>query len=101
MRNVPTWNSALMARSGFPTLCFSVYSSAMRNVIERSGRVFVALRRLSSRVQTEPVYHAVTPNCRMALCTAEPGVKSGWAEPPAARVTCPECIRRLGRLGDA
>ena len=63
-------------------------------------REFVALRRaaVSYAGTRKPVFHAVTPFCRIALCSAEPGVKSGWAEPPADRVTCPECLRRLARL---
>ena len=47
---------------------------------------------------TRPVYHAVSPYCRMALCSVEPGGGSGWAEPPAAEVTCPKCRERLERL---
>ena len=43
-------------------------------------------------------YHAVTPFCRIALCTIEPGARSRWAEPPAEHVTCPECQRRLTKL---
>ena len=62
----------------------------------RADRAFVALRKAKSRAA---LYHAVTPHCRMALCANEPGAGSGWAEPPAARVTCPECLRRLARAG--
>ena len=60
-------------------------------------RVFVALRR-GARTQHPPIYHAVTPNVRMALCTTEPGSRSGWAEPPAEAVTCEVCLTRLERL---
>jgi len=71
----------------------------MDNVIERPGREFVALRKGGRRPASEqPVYHAVTPNCRIALCSDEPGSRSGWAEPPGAEVTCPACLRRLARL---
>ena len=67
--------------------------------ISHSGLMFVALRRSGhvQRAQT-PVYHAVTPNCRMALCGVEPGAGSGWAEPPATSVTCPKCRDRLARM---
>ena len=69
-------------------------------VISRSGRTFVALRKAGGGPRpTGTIYHAVTPNCRMALCAAEPGAGSGWAEPPAERVTCSACLRRLARLG--
>ena len=75
-------------------------SIGMGNVIERSGRIFVALRkdggqRLNGR---RSVYHAVTPNCRIALCAAEPGSSSRWAEPPASQITCPVCLVRLKNL---
>jgi hypothetical protein len=65
----------------------------------RSGRIFVALRKARGPTCGRgPVYHAVTPHCRMALCAEEPGAGSAWAEPPADRITCPECLRRLGRI---
>src|ERR1700722_9381231 len=69
------------------------------DIIEIRGRTFVALR-LQGRCRpgTQPVFHAVSPNCRMALCSAEPGTSSGWAEPPVAEVTCRVCIQRLERL---
>ena len=35
--------------------------------------------------------HSAVSHC----AAPEPGVKSGWAEPPAAHVTCRECLRRL------
>ena len=71
----------------------------MTQLIERNGRVFVALRKDGPRTSgTRPVYHAVTPNCRIALCSQEPGSRSGWAEPPAQEVTCPACLKRLARL---
>ena len=69
----------------------------LQNSIVESGRNFVALRK-AGRSGRSPVYHAVTPYCRMALCADEPGAGSGWAEPPAQRVTCPNCLRRLTRL---
>jgi hypothetical protein len=67
--------------------------------IERNGRLFVALRKNGTlREGLEPVYHAVTPNCRIALCSDEPGARSGWAEPPGHQITCPACLKRLARL---
>jgi hypothetical protein len=65
----------------------------------RADRVFVALRK-SGRVShgRSPVFHAVTPHCRMSLCADEPGPGSWWAEPPADDVTCAACLRRLTRL---
>jgi hypothetical protein len=45
-----------------------------------------------------PMYHAVTPHCRMALCTAEPGAGSAWAEPPSNAITCQACLNKLARL---
>jgi hypothetical protein len=71
----------------------------MTQFIERQGRVFVALRLEGTRAAgVRPVYHAVTPHCRMALCSEEPGSRSGWAEPPARDVTCPACLKRLAKL---
>ena len=72
----------------------------LSNPIMLSDRTFVALRK-SGRTNKgwRPVYHAVTPHCRMALCAAEPGAGSGWAEPPNGEVTCPACLKRLSRLG--
>ena len=69
-------------------------------MIVAAGRKFVALRKdgpayAAGRTST---YHAVTPNCRMALCATEPGAGSAWAEPPAAAVTCLSCLGRLRRL---
>ena len=66
------------------------FPSPMGTVIERGDRVFVALRK-QGRVTggKRPKFHAVTPYCRMALCCAEPGASSEWAEPPASAVTCP------------
>lgn len=63
------------------------------------GRVFLALRK-SGRVSSgrKPVFHAVTPFCRMSLCADEPGPRSSWAEPPSHRVTCLACLKRLERL---
>lgn len=73
--------------------------SHLQNAIVRGARVFVALRK-AGRTQSgqAPVFHAVTPNCRPALCAAEPGAGSSWAEPPSATVTCPLCLTRLARL---
>jgi hypothetical protein len=74
-------------------------SRQMGTVIKRGERVFVALRKRGLRVpRGNPLFHAVTPYCRMALCCAEPGARSEWAEPPAAEVTCLQCLRRLQRL---
>ncbi len=60
-------------------------------------RSFVALRK-AGHSNASPVYHAVTPFCRIALCATEPGTRSGWAEPPASHVTCTACLNRLSRL---
>ncbi len=70
-----------------------------QNATLRAGRVFVALRK-SGRVShgRRPVFHAVTPDCRMSLCADEPGPGSAWAEPPGEHVTCAACLRRLTRL---
>ncbi|WP_376097813.1 hypothetical protein ACE7GA_07435 [Roseomonas sp. CCTCC AB2023176] len=71
----------------------------LQNAILAGDRTFVALRKAGRpRAGTDPLYHAVTPYCRMALCAAEPGAGSGWAEPPSQRVTCPACLKRLARL---
>ena len=71
----------------------------LTNAIVRGERTFIA-RRKAGHVGTarRPLYHAVTPNCRMALCADEPGAGSDWAEPSAELVTCPLCLRRLARL---
>jgi hypothetical protein len=66
-----------------------------------SERRFVALCRARQRPAHPTVYHAVTPHCRPALCAAEPGAGSRWAEPPAQAVTCPDCLKRLDRLARA
>lgn len=69
-------------------------------MLQTNGRVFVALRKggVKNRGFPSPVYHAVTPHMRMALCGTEPGSGSGWAEPPSQHVTCPICRQRLMRL---
>jgi hypothetical protein len=69
------------------------------NVIVRADRTFIALHKAGriSRGRSR-VYHAVTPHCRIALCSDEPGASSGWAEPPGNGVTCPACLERLQRL---
>jgi hypothetical protein len=68
-------------------------------MITLSGRTFVALYKAGRRNPGRaPIYHAVTPHCRMALCAEEPGASTGWAEPPGVGVTCPKCLRRLARL---
>jgi len=73
--------------------------SLPQNAIVRRTRVFVALRKAGRTLRGQaPVFHAVTPHCRLALCTAEPGAGSSWAEPPSAKVTCPMCLRRLAQL---
>lgn len=70
-----------------------------QNATIRAGRVFVPLRK-SGRVShgRQPVFHAVTPYCRMSLCANEPGPGSEWAELPGQHVTCAACLRRLTRL---
>jgi hypothetical protein len=72
-------------------------ASPIKNLITLGDRRFVALRR-AGRARHPPVYHAVTPNARMALCTAEPGGRSDWVEPPGEAVTCTLCLTRLERL---
>ncbi len=73
--------------------------SLPQNAIVRRTRVFVALRKAGRTPRGQaPVFHAVTPHCRPALCAAEPGAGSSWAEPPSAKVTCPMCLRRLAQL---
>ena len=69
-------------------------------MIIMAGRAFVARRRsrLNPRFLGAAVHHAVTPNCRPALCGAEPGASSWWAEPPGEAVTCPACLRRMQLL---
>jgi hypothetical protein len=72
-------------------------------MIIESGRIFVALRKDGPAASNgrPPMYHAVTPHCRMALCATEPGAASGWAEPPSEAVTCRICLDRLARLRKA
>ncbi len=56
----------------------------LTNFIVHGERTFVALRkagRAGARAERRPVYHAVTPHCRMALCAVEPGAWLEWAEP--------------------
>ncbi|HEY1413430.1 MAG TPA: hypothetical protein VGF36_14890 [Rhodopila sp.] len=69
-------------------------------MIIAAGRTFVALRKdgPAAAAGRAPMYHAVTPHCRMALCATEPGARSGWAEPPSAAITCRACLGRLERL---
>ena len=67
------------------------------NEISIGPRVFYALRK-NGRHHRRPIYHAVSPHCRMALCAAEPGMRSVWAEPPAHEITCPACRNKLQRL---
>ena len=73
--------------------------SLPQNAVIYADRVFVPLRK-SGHVSNSrsPVFHAVTPHCRMSLCADEPGPGSGWAESPAEHVTCAACLRRLERL---
>jgi hypothetical protein len=65
-----------------------------------SGRIFAALRKDGPAAGSgrTAMYHAVTPNCRIALCATEPGAGSGWAEPPSETVTCRICLMKLERL---
>jgi hypothetical protein len=69
-------------------------------IIVEAGRSFVALRKDGPAFAAgrAPMYHAVTPHCRVALCATEPGARSGWAEPPSATVTCRACLEKLARL---
>jgi len=68
-------------------------------LIDLMGRHFRAVCKTGgARAGTQkPVFHAVTPECRIALCGAEPGPRSGWGE-PADEVTCPACLTRLSRM---
>src|SRR6476646_3428728 len=80
-----------------PPLCPHLFVAM--TFIQRSDRLFVALRKQGPTPRGRaPLFHAVTPNCRIALCCAEPGTSSEWAEPPAAAVTCRQCLRRLEKL---
>jgi hypothetical protein len=76
----------------------SLSLSRMEALIERGDRFFVALRKDGRAGNGSPVYHAVTPDTRPALCGTEPSARSRWAEPPAIAVTCPTCLQRLQRL---
>jgi hypothetical protein len=69
----------------------------MVNVIVCSERMFVP-RRLASARGRRVVYHAVQHGYQSALCFAEPGQRSGWAEPAGEAVTCTRCLARLSRL---
>ena len=69
----------------------------MVNVIVCSDRMFVP-RRLASARSPRVIYHAVQPGYQSALCFAEPGQRSGWAEPAGECVTCTRCLARLSRL---
>jgi len=67
------------------------------NEITIGSTTYYALRK-GGRHNRRPIYHAVSPHCRMALCSTEPGYSSLWAEPPASEVTCAACRDRLQRL---
>ena len=97
LRRCQSWRSGKVTRilAGDATLVQR--HANMGTVIKRGERVFLALRKQRLR-GPRVVFHAVTPYCRIALCCAEPGPRSGWAEPPAAEVTCPSCLQRLQRL---
>lgn len=68
-------------------------------LLHRMGRHFVAVCKTGGPRGSRhlPVFHAVTPECRIALCGAEPAPRSGWAA-PSTQVTCPNCLTRLARL---
>lgn len=68
-------------------------------LIESMGRYFMAVRKAGGirAGDQKPVFHAVTPECRMALCGAEPGPRSAWSG-PADAVTCSACLARLARM---
>ncbi len=69
------------------------------NAITCGKRTFVALRKTGrARPGYWPIYHAVSPYCRPALCADEPSAGSSWAEPPHDIVTCPACLKRLTQL---
>ena len=87
---------------GYPrhTRISSGESAMSMDATVRSGRTFVARRKARGNGRdAKPIYHAITPGCRMALCSDEPGAGSDWAEPPGEGVICPMCLRRLARLG--
>ena len=71
----------------------------MGNTLKIKDRTFVILRKAGRASAAQFSYHAVAPNVRAALCGAEPGSASRWAEPPAEAVTCQACLKRLRRLG--
>jgi hypothetical protein len=85
---------------GFTNRLLADIHPRMENSFQYLQREFVALRKATVTYSDGrmPVFHAVTPFCRIALCSTEPGAKSKWAEPPANNVTCRECLRRLARL---
>jgi hypothetical protein len=72
----------------------------MSEIIECAGRWFVAMRKTGGR--SFPIgnrgYHAAAPFCGIALCSAEPGTRSWWADAPAEHMTCPESLRRLIKI---
>ena len=75
----------------------SKFPSMSEGVFTVAGRRFLALRKAGRRAGL-PVYHAVTPSCRMALCATEPGAGSRWAELADEDVSCQACLDRLTRL---
>ena len=72
----------------------------MENAIVIGARTFAALRKSGKLMVGRQAYHAVAPQCRPALCSAEPGPASWWAEPPGELVTCAACLGRLKRMRD-
>jgi hypothetical protein len=56
----------------------------MSEIIECAGRRFVALRKTDGRLFPigDRGYHAAAPFCGVALCSAEPGTRSWWADAP-------------------
>jgi hypothetical protein len=69
------------------------------HIIERQDRIFVALRRVRPGSRgTQPISHAASPHRPHGYVSVQPGPSLGWAEPPAAEVTCPACLQRLERL---
>jgi hypothetical protein len=59
---------------------------------------FLPLRRAGDQ-STRPLYHAVTPDYRMDLCTSAKNMtRVDWLKPPGEVVTCPSCLSALDRF---
>jgi hypothetical protein len=71
----------------------------MIEIIECMGWRLAAMQKAGGRSLpiANRAYQPVTPFCRIALCSAELGTRSWWAN-AVERMTCPECLRRLIKL---